>query len=708
MTNVVGRYPIHFHHTTTGAVGEVTDCAIHRSFYRAVTVHDTFNLRVSRNVAYDITGHAFYLESGVEEQNTIEYNLASFIHAIDGPLLMGSTLADVLQTSRIAVPADHTASGFYISNAYNYIVGNAASGGWSGLQFPVLPDPVDKTLRYNGIVPKDRPALVINGNSMHSTSYFGTQAGGLYDGGVLFWEEADTNSTVLKYNAGRKGTLRMTRNTKDANGVEMWFRVTNTTAWLVNVGATGWARRTEFSGFEIHDHVRRSIFVLFEVWFDKIIINCRTSNAPRVPDAGSRHNENMLNAGKVWAGFFSYDHLMKHILTDWRISNCGGVARKLQPWVSAANGGVADTGTAGMFTIPVNGFGPEIQIASKGTTYDWSSLGGTGFVNQSIFFAASGSDNFHSMQYMSSWLDADGSMTARSAPTVIAPLRAGSWWHLDFRPGRCEQRSGWKLPSWTCDKGSRLLGSMFTVVYPQRSTQGSDVIRTIIPGASQTVIRSTRMGSMTHFGLAGNGSIHACDPPAPCAHTAARSWDPDLTGAFNHREYGGWYLSFDRGMPKHLSIQRVQMPEGAVMLQAISVPPGTTASDLNLYADSYQRTYSYTPASSVAAVRAAPNGNLYFLDTATDTLFYRVITGYVDTDATFDWINRSSTAWTHSGLKSFSRAGLTVHATMSKNQFNLRTSAGLDPPTPCLCYPPYLACCLTQRSVDRNCTPQTS
>ena len=60
---------------------------------------------------------------------------------------------------------------------------------------------------------------------------------------------------------------------------------------------------------------------------------------------------------------------MSHILTNWRVSNCGGVARGLQPWVSAADGGVVDTGTAGMFTIPVNGFGPEIQIVSSGTTY---------------------------------------------------------------------------------------------------------------------------------------------------------------------------------------------------------------------------------------------------------------------------------------------------------------------------------------------------
>jgi hypothetical protein len=72
MTNVVGRYPIHFHHSTTGITGEVSDCSVHHSFYRAITMHATFNLTVSRNVVFDITGHAIYLESGVEEFNTIE------------------------------------------------------------------------------------------------------------------------------------------------------------------------------------------------------------------------------------------------------------------------------------------------------------------------------------------------------------------------------------------------------------------------------------------------------------------------------------------------------------------------------------------------------------------------------------------------------------------------------------------------------------
>ena len=53
---------------------------------------------------------------------------------VPGPLLMVANVADdVFQSENIAVPADHAASGFYISNTYNYVIGNAASGGWSVL-----------------------------------------------------------------------------------------------------------------------------------------------------------------------------------------------------------------------------------------------------------------------------------------------------------------------------------------------------------------------------------------------------------------------------------------------------------------------------------------------------------------------------------------------------------------------------------------------
>lgn len=155
------------------------------------------------------------------------------------------------QTSNISVPADHTASGFYVSNVHNYIIGNAASGGWAGIQFPILPQPVDPKLRYNGVIPKDRPALLISGNSVHSSSWFSYNSGSFYSGGSLYWEEDDVESKTLKYNAGRVSGERLTRNTKDGNGKNEWFKVYNSTAWLVNVGATGWGRRSEYSGFEV-------------------------------------------------------------------------------------------------------------------------------------------------------------------------------------------------------------------------------------------------------------------------------------------------------------------------------------------------------------------------------------------------------------------------------------------------------------------------
>eukprot|EP00966_Prymnesium_polylepis_P031309 728239-Prymnesium_polylepis.1 len=86
---------------------------------------------------------------------------------------------------------------------------------------------------------------------------------------------------------------------------------------------------------------------------------------------------------------------------------------------------------------------------------------------------------------------------------------------------------------------------------------------------------------MTHFGLQGNSSIHACHPPQTCGETTSRSWKPDVTGPYNHASYGGWYLTFDEGTPIHLNIQRIQMTPGSIMLQAMSVPSGTTAADVS-------------------------------------------------------------------------------------------------------------------------------
>ena len=75
----LGRYAIHFHLNGDMRGSYVRGCSVHRSFNRAVNVHNTHNLMIERNVLYDIMGGAFFLEDGVEMGNTFQYNLAVFV-----------------------------------------------------------------------------------------------------------------------------------------------------------------------------------------------------------------------------------------------------------------------------------------------------------------------------------------------------------------------------------------------------------------------------------------------------------------------------------------------------------------------------------------------------------------------------------------------------------------------------------------------------
>lgn len=72
----------------------------------------------------------------------------------------------------LLLPADGTASGFYVTNARNRFIGNAASGGWSGFQFPTLQEPIGMH-RASGLPPpRLRPTLEFRGNTAHSSGYY--------------------------------------------------------------------------------------------------------------------------------------------------------------------------------------------------------------------------------------------------------------------------------------------------------------------------------------------------------------------------------------------------------------------------------------------------------------------------------------------------------------------------------------------------------
>jgi hypothetical protein len=82
-TNEVGRYPVHLHLLgAAGANSFVSDCSVHESYYRGIVVHGTNETLVTRNVAFDVIGHCFYMESGTEENNEISFNLGAYVHTI--------------------------------------------------------------------------------------------------------------------------------------------------------------------------------------------------------------------------------------------------------------------------------------------------------------------------------------------------------------------------------------------------------------------------------------------------------------------------------------------------------------------------------------------------------------------------------------------------------------------------------------------------
>jgi hypothetical protein len=102
----LGRYAIHFHMNGDMPSSFVRECAIHKSFNRAVNIHASNYLTIERNVIYNIFGGAYFLEDGIEIGNLFKYNLAVFV-----------------RTSSSLINEDNT-PGLYIFFRVNFILNN--------------------------------------------------------------------------------------------------------------------------------------------------------------------------------------------------------------------------------------------------------------------------------------------------------------------------------------------------------------------------------------------------------------------------------------------------------------------------------------------------------------------------------------------------------------------------------------------------------
>ncbi|XP_052245987.1 fibrocystin-L-like isoform X3 [Dreissena polymorpha] len=152
----LGRYPIHFHLNGNMSKSFVEGCAIHKTFNRAINIHGSHNINIRKNVAFNILGGAFFLEDGIEVNNTYDRNLIVFVRA------SSSLLND-----------DITPAAYWATNPYNTYTNNVAVGGthfgwWYRMK--EFPDGPSFTTTY---CPVRVPLKEHSNNEAHSNGWFG-------------------------------------------------------------------------------------------------------------------------------------------------------------------------------------------------------------------------------------------------------------------------------------------------------------------------------------------------------------------------------------------------------------------------------------------------------------------------------------------------------------------------------------------------------
>jgi hypothetical protein len=413
-TNVLARYPFHFHMIGQAPTSYMRDCTVQRSFFRCVSIHGTHQASVIRNVAYDVSGHCYYLEEGVEENNTIAYNLASHVHTIYANAITGQAGVNVFtQNVNLTLPADVAASGFYITNAYNRIFGNSASGGWAGFAFPNLAKPIGMSANVS-VVPELRPVLEFDGNTAHSAGFTNVGEGipCIYMGGRLW---TDTATGLLKYDTGRQS-----RNPVAFN------RFTNTKTFACHLGIMFWGIKLEVSKYESHDCVKAGR--LFSSYLDQALIVATTNNTQYLASPSRKSN-----------GFEFYDTDVKAIITNVEYRN----------FLPVPNAPLDPTQDNIIFTALTHSdvYKPQGIAAVKNITY--TNVPYSQRVRN--YYRDTGSSRYFSIY------DYDGTTVGRTTPQIIGSYP--TWWAYD---NTCVYRPEWKAHY--CDKGSREVISLAPLV----------------------------------------------------------------------------------------------------------------------------------------------------------------------------------------------------------------------------------------------------
>ncbi|HET9943302.1 MAG TPA: G8 domain-containing protein, partial [Terriglobia bacterium] len=182
----LARYPIHWHLVGEGKGQYIKNAAIHDTFNRCVTVHGTNFLRVENNVTYNIVGHCFFLEDGIETGNEYVRNLAIQIKChptkpcVPVNLAANGEISGTPQAIRqesfsgkdTLLPSDNTVAAYWITNPDNSFIDNVAAGSdQTGFWFSLPMHPQGQfagTEISKTIWPRRTPVRAFRGNVSHS------------------------------------------------------------------------------------------------------------------------------------------------------------------------------------------------------------------------------------------------------------------------------------------------------------------------------------------------------------------------------------------------------------------------------------------------------------------------------------------------------------------------------------------------------------
>jgi cell migration-inducing and hyaluronan-binding protein len=182
----LARYPIHWHLVGDAKGQYIKNASIHDTYSRCVTVHGTNFLRVENNVTYNIVGHCFFLEDGIEHGNEFVRNLAIQIKChptktcVPTNLAANGELTENRQTIRqvsmsgkdTLLPSDNTVAAYWITNPDNSFIDNVAAGSdengfW--LSLPEHPQGAFKDSAVSKTIwPRRTPLRAFRGNVAHS------------------------------------------------------------------------------------------------------------------------------------------------------------------------------------------------------------------------------------------------------------------------------------------------------------------------------------------------------------------------------------------------------------------------------------------------------------------------------------------------------------------------------------------------------------